>query len=285
MVRWSSGAALAFILAFGGFVTAQSSDAALEAMVDTERAFAKRATVVGWKQSFLEYFADSAIGFDGDRAVPAKDQIRKQPDPPKDLQLLWEPRYGDIAASGELGWLTGPSTTINPARNDGAPRFGNYASVWKRQADGRFEVVLDVGINTPEPAPFAHGFTRAPHDDRDSGAPGPSVGSLAMADQALTKEAMRGQAAAYRQRLAAGVRFHRPNVMPLVGAEAVLRYLQQQPPYAEGTSSHAEAARSGDLGYTWGTYALAKERGFYARVWVRGRDRAWTVVLDVLQPQ
>src|SRR5215211_6002795 len=75
---------------------------ALMQMVETERAFAARALVVGWKQSFLEYFADDAIGFDGGVGL-AKDQLRATPDPPQDLQLLWEPRYGDVAASGELG--------------------------------------------------------------------------------------------------------------------------------------------------------------------------------------
>jgi hypothetical protein len=36
-------------------------------------------------------------------AAPAKSLFRKQPDSPKDLRILWEPRYGDIAASGDLG--------------------------------------------------------------------------------------------------------------------------------------------------------------------------------------
>ena len=67
-------------------------------MVDAERAFAERALVVGWKQAFLEFFADSAIGFDGEQVGLAKEQIRANPDPPKDHQLLWEPRYGDVAA-------------------------------------------------------------------------------------------------------------------------------------------------------------------------------------------
>ena len=35
---------------------------ALDEMVRTERRFAERALVVGWKQAFLEYFADSAVG-------------------------------------------------------------------------------------------------------------------------------------------------------------------------------------------------------------------------------
>ena len=46
-----------------------------------------------------------------------------------------------------------------------------------------------------------------------------------------------------------------------------------------------------DMGFTYGTYAIAAsgpipaEKGFYTRVWVRGRDGAWKLALDVLQPQ
>src|SRR5215510_14821629 len=81
---------------------------ALTQMIEVERALAARALVVGWKQAFLEYFSYSAIGFDGGRPGNAREQVSKAPAPPKDLQLIWEPRYGDSAASGELGYLTGP---------------------------------------------------------------------------------------------------------------------------------------------------------------------------------
>src|ERR1041385_889060 len=111
-------------------------EGALGEMVQTEQRFAGRALVVGWKQAFLEYFADNAVGFDGDQIAPAKDLFRQAPDPPKDRKLIWEPRYGDIAASGDLGYLTGPVRSINPARDNGQPRHSMYASIWKRQSAG-----------------------------------------------------------------------------------------------------------------------------------------------------
>ena len=141
---------------------------ALTQMIDAERAFAARALVVGWKQAFLEYFADDAVGFEGGPGL-AKDQIRKNPDPPSDLQLLWEPRYGDVAASGDLGYLTGPVRNIRKSRDNGRPRHSTYASIWKRQRDGSFKVVMDFGLGTPGPASFAPGFTRAPVGNRFSG--------------------------------------------------------------------------------------------------------------------
>ena len=109
---------------------------ALTQMVETERAFASRALVIGWKDSFLEYFANDAVGFAEGQVGLARDQIKKNPDPPIGHQLIWEPRFGDVAASGELGYLTGPSQSILPSRNKGQPRHSVYSSVWKRQRDG-----------------------------------------------------------------------------------------------------------------------------------------------------
>jgi len=265
----------------------------LEAMVAAERAFAQRATIVGWKQAFLDYFADDAIAFAGNGSAPAKEGLRAAPDPPKGLQLLWEPRWGDAAASGEIGYLTGPSININPTRDNGAPRYGNYASIWKRQADGSYKVIIDVGVNVPGEPPFAPGFTRAPSANRYTGQDtvDAATRSLSAADAALNSTAMTGQAAGYQGKLAEGVRLHRFGIMPVVGVTAATAWLRTQPPYTSGESRFAEVAASRDLGYTWGTYAIAAagnsqaEKGFYVRTWTRATDGSWTVALDVLQPQ
>ena len=76
-----------------------------------------------------------------------------------------------------------------------------------------------------------------------------------------------------------------------LNTQAILEWLKGQPAYSAGETRFAEPARSGDLGYTWGTYATpairqeTAQKGFYMRVWVRQRDGGWKVVLDVLQPQ
>jgi hypothetical protein len=287
---------------------------ALESMAEAERDFAKRALAVGWKAAFLEFFSDSAVGYDGEAVGPAKEQIRANPDPPKDHQLLWEPRYGDVSRSGELGYLTGPSRNILPSRNNGQPRHGVYASIWKRERDGTFRVVIDVGINTPRAATFPAGFTRAPAANRFTGDLNERTPPLGTADSVLNSDLRTGAARAYRGRLAPGVRFHRPLTMPVLGEAAVLRFLATQPRYDQADSRFAESAQSGDLGYTWGTWSrrlppargragaragaprgavpaqgsapgagLGRiESGFYARVWVRDRTGQWRVVLDVL---
>jgi ketosteroid isomerase-like protein len=257
---------------------------------------------VGWKQAFLEFFSESAVGFDGESIGNAKDQVRQNPDPPPEHQLLWEPRYGDVSGSGELGYLTGPSRNILPSRNKGQPRHGVYASIWKRDRDGSFRVVMDVGIPTRQAAPFAAGFTRAPHANRFRGDYDERTPPLSAADGVLNADLKTSAARAYRGRLAPGARFHRPGAMPVVGEAAVTRWLTTQPPFSLVDSRFAESAQSGDLGYTWGMWARPaprgrntgrgragsagapplQEEGLYVRVWARERTGQWKVVLDVL---
>jgi ketosteroid isomerase-like protein len=272
----------------------------LTQMIEAERAFAARALVIGWKDAFLEFFAPNAVGFAEGKPGPARDQIAKNPDPPKDLQLIWEPRYGDVSASGEIGYLTGPVRNIRASRDGGKPRHSNYASIWKRQRDGSFKVVMDVGINTPGAVPFPAGFTRAPHDNRFTGDYDDSTPPLGTADELLNSVLKTSAVRAYRSRLADGVRFHRQNQMPVVGQAAATKWLASQRAVSSADSQFSEVARSGDIGYTWGTFTIAPTRtvtaegrgraqtvnvevGFYVRVWVRDRNGQWKVALDVLQ--
>ena len=79
-------------------------------------------------------------------------------------------------------------------------------------------------------------------------------------------------------------------MVPVVDNRAAWKWLAGQPPYGTIDSRFAEAARSGDLGYTWGSYSLGPaqkptQKGFYIRIWQRERNGQWNVVMDVLQPQ
>src|SRR4051812_29919223 len=79
----------------------------LSGLVETERAFAHTATIKGLRDSFLDYFAEDSIAL-----VPApesaKARLRGQPAQPfSELEITWEPRLGDAARSGDIGWLTG----------------------------------------------------------------------------------------------------------------------------------------------------------------------------------
>jgi ketosteroid isomerase-like protein len=262
----------------------------LAAMADAEREFARTATVKGWRDAFLDFFAEDSIAF-APQVVPARDRLRKQPSTPfSELELVWEPRTGDVAAAGDLGWLTGPSTSINHKTPDKKPGYGCYLSVWRKQPDGRWKVYIDVGANSPTPVPFPAGFTRTtlenPYVGKDSKAA--ATGSLADADRALNAQiADQGMVRAFESVLAPVARFHRPGFVPPVGRKPIARWLEQHA--TAGTAKHeaAEAAASADFGYSYGRFEVkgpTPAGGVYVRLWSRDANGRWWLMVDIAQP-
>lgn len=286
----SSIAASALLFAAAIAVAPQPVSPELQALVDTERAFARTATVKGLRDSFLDYFADDAIAL-VPAAESATSRLRAQPSQPfSELEIIWEPRLGDVARSNDIGWLTGPSTIVDHTAAQAVPRFGNYLSIWRRQPDGRWRVYIDVGVNMPELPEFSPGFTRVPFGARYEGADGKEAASRALlqADRSLNDRiSSAGFAAALSDRTVAASRLHRPGVSPIVGPAAIRAWAATNATSMSAESTTAESAQSGDLGFSYGTYAIAApaaRHGAYVRVWTRDATGAWFVVADVAQP-
>lgn len=261
---------------------------ALSILVQTERAFAASTRIMGMRNAFLQFFADDAVMFTPD-PVDAKAYLRaRAPEPFSARQLTWEPRIGDIAASGEIGWLSGPASLTIPTAKQPGPHHQVYLSVWRLQPGGEWRVIVDVGTGTPGPAAFEAGFTPLPSSDRyQGGGAEDHKASLASADQALNEAASTGLAAAYGPRLADASRLHRNSMMPLVGRDAIVKWLRGNAAPFTGRTARIEAAGSGDLGFTYGTYALEgvkPERGTYLRIWSRVRSGEWILVVDLTRP-
>ena len=291
MISPKSVAACVLSLLVTPFVTAQDAvPPALQAMADTERDFAKTAKTKGIRDSFLDFFAEDSIAFTPD-PTSARERLLKQTPTPFSLnELLWEPRTGDVAASGEIGWLTGPSTFIDHSAPDVTPRYGNYLSVWRKQADGRWRVFIDVGTGLRAEATFAPGFTRMPFGARYTGKDGKAAGekSLLEADRGLNARAAQdGAARAYADQVVSGTRLHRPGGPPAIGPQAIASWLEANAGGLTATSTAAESSAAGDLGYSYGKYDLKTPRvesGAYIRVWTRDASGRWFVVADVVQP-
>lgn len=262
----------------------------LQALADAERAFAKAATVKGIRDSFLEFFSDDSIAL-RPTVAPAKDRLRAQPSQPFSVhELTWEPRTGDIAASGELGWLTGPSTFIDHSAKDSKPGYGNYLSVWRKQPDGAWKVYIDVGANTPQLVSFAPGFVRFPLAARYAGKDGKAAATATLleADRTVNDRlAGQGTVAAYTDRLTSASRLHRPGFLTIVGVSPIRDWLGSNASEMSATTTTAESSSAGDLGYAYGTYGVkraASQSGAYVRVWTRDADGKWWIAADVTQP-
>jgi ketosteroid isomerase-like protein len=65
----------------------------------------------------------------------------------KDNPLIWKPVGADISASGDLGYNFG-TYELHSKDKEGKPlvEHSKYTSIWKKQKDGRWKVVLDTGM-------------------------------------------------------------------------------------------------------------------------------------------
>jgi len=101
---------------------------------------------------YLAYYADDAVEVpNGVPLIRGKSNIAKTIRflDNKDNRLVWAPIGGDI--SGDLGYTYGTYEFHSKDKNGNpAVQYGKYTSIWKKQKDGKWKVVLDMGNASPK---------------------------------------------------------------------------------------------------------------------------------------
>jgi ketosteroid isomerase-like protein len=262
-------------------------------MVETEASFSRMSEEKGIREAFAAFIADDGILF-RPHAVIGKKWMHEHPLPSSNTRplLSWQPIYAFISRSGDLGYTTGPWQYKNDIKDAKASAFGNFMTIWKKQAEGNWRFVLDLGISHPEPMLQAKPtFPRA------------VIGRFAAVDVDATRAALLneerefskasadlGAAEAFLLKADVGVRVYRENQMPFVGRSAGAKAMYPLSTVWTWAPAFADVSRAGDLAYTYGTYELRDkktnaitENGNYARVWKRVAGM-WRVVIDVANP-
>lgn len=117
-----------------------------------EAEFMKSAAEHG-SAGYMAYYADDAVELpNGADALQGKDAIAKTMGflDQKDNHLSWTPVYAQMAASGDLGYTYGTYVfTTKDKSGKTVEDHGKYTSIWKKQKDGKWKVVLDMGNSSP----------------------------------------------------------------------------------------------------------------------------------------
>ena len=249
-------------------------------VIAAERAFAARAAVVGIAPSFLEYMTDDAIVFQPDpTSAKAIYAARPAPKLPKDggTLLNWWPTFAGLAASGDLGFTTGPATI-----NGGKPGVF-YFTVWTRQPDGGWKWVYDGGIEadgSTAPGPDAAVTLLAPTTPEPRPMPaGEAMRGVRAAESGLAAIARADSAAAYRAVLAPGARVQGSKLGPATTPAQVQAELATRSKAIAFSTLGGGASNAGDLAWTYGDATWKDGRGHYVRIWQRGRG-GWKLVFD-----
>jgi ketosteroid isomerase-like protein len=101
------------------------------------------------RRKFLSFIADEAIFVSGDEQMRGRDAIMKGWDAffqENGPSLEWQPTGAEVLVGGDVGHTVG--RWVRRARGaDGrtVQTTGQYLTVWRKQADGSWLVVYDIG--------------------------------------------------------------------------------------------------------------------------------------------
>ncbi|HWF89890.1 MAG TPA: nuclear transport factor 2 family protein [Pyrinomonadaceae bacterium] len=283
---------VASVILLGLSVVAQGQSAVND-MVKTEQSFSAMAEDKSIREAFMAFIADDGLLF-RPGAVNGKQWMIEHPVPASDKNplLAWQPAFAGMSLSGDLGFTTGP-WEFKADRTDPTPSgYGDFVTVWKKQADGSWKFVVDLGISHPQsggpltlwqpPAPDPNKKTSFKPVDEST-----ALGALLERDRNYAS-AQRKQALAAVFPVYAGrdVRLYRPNNLPYVGVQAATEALATPKGRIKWKPIGGDVSLAGDLGYTHGTYEVTDdtknviEKGSYVRIWKK-RNGMWRIVMDV----
>ena len=275
---------------------ANQPSADLQSLVDTERAFAQTAKTEGIRSAFLAFLAGEGIVF---RPTPVNgDQVYAEIPETQDL-LDWEPIFAEVSAAGDLGYTTGPWTYTEAGASQ-PNAYGHYVSVWKKQPNSTWRVVIDAGITHGQPDSLKSVLEYPFHNSTAEGIkkvadidPEATRTELLTADRAFSvASATNGITEAFSSYAADEVRYYRTDHFPVIVQGRVLPALGETTGRLSWEPAYADVSHAGDLGYTYGLATLEPEdagneqveQNSYLHIWRKRPGQSWKIVFDVTNP-
>ena len=263
----------------------QPTDADRDSLAASELAFAKRSVEQGMRAAFIEYFADDGINFAPDPGN-TRARYRARPEAIEPFILDWHPAIAAVARAGDLGFTTGPYTITGRAPAVREPAQGMFFSVWRRQPDGDWRVIVDGGAPTRAPVPDA-AFGEDPQPLISIAKAAGAAGQKTLFE--LEAQPLFGEPAAangYAALLADEARLVIGPTPPALGRDAIVALLAERQLKFRWETLAAGVSRSDDLGYSYGRLHLlaAREKttGHYVHVWMRDRGGHWRIVAELM---
>jgi ketosteroid isomerase-like protein len=290
--RWTAFGISVLILP--GFVKGQSSSRSLQTLIEAERAFCRLSEDKGIREAFLFYLADDSVVF-MPRPVPGRKAYEGVPADSPTL-LTWEPAYAEVSPAGDLGYTTGPYQAKNRGDAAAPPRFGHYVSLWQKQPNGLWKVVLDIGIRHPQP-----GFKPLEVMTRKDGRRPKRLVRvdkfrelnflLKIEAEFAAKAASDGILAAYLSCADDDIRIYRDGALPSAGMDALRREYSGFAGRQTWAPVDGDVSRYGALGFIFGTAetrsgdpADPPAAASYLRIWRKNSGGLWKIALDLAIP-
>ena len=264
----------------------------LQEMVKTEQAFSKMAQEKNTRDAFAAFIADDGLLF-RPGAVNGKKWMLENPLPPSDKKplLAWQPSYAGVATSGDMGFTTGPWEFKNDIKDEKPSAYGHFVTVWKKQTDGSWKFVVDLGISHPQsggPQTIWQPTEKLEKPSSKEVDQTKALKSLIVRDLKYSDEGFqKGLVKAFLAYASPEVRLYRAGNLPFIGRDASADALTKAKGQFKWRPIGGDVSRAGDLAYTHGTYEVTDdtktviEHGSYIRIWKK-QDGVWRIVMDVI---
>jgi len=274
---------LAATLTLGAY--AQKSDGSTKSLLKAEKEFAEELSKKGAKAAFTEYAADNGLVF-RPNPVNAKTYYATQGDT-KDLS--WTPAYARVSRSGDWGFTTGPFTYKGTQTT-----YGQYFSVWKAAANGKWELVLDLGTEHNKPLNKVTSEFVEPKDfykpkflnDRQRLA---GANIIETTEKTLNATLKSYGVSAFAGFVNPDVRVLFPGYEPIIGKDKALAFFNSMISKVNLKTTKVDKADGGDLAYSYGVAAVdykadLRESFNYVFIYERQADHNWNLIATVFTP-
>jgi ketosteroid isomerase-like protein len=273
-------------------VMAQEPDStsALFNMREAERNFARESVMLGRNTAFVKNFADKSVIFT-DKWITNGKQFSGETKASA-IVLKWEPEFMDISASRDFGISTGPWEVQEYRPYTNPLATGYFLTVWKKQADGIWKVILDGGSETPPVTAPLHIFSFPQGADKPVSGPPVlneevSCKDLLEREKQFLNEWMKNPgASAYNLFLTSNARVQVNGYLPSTNPDTINLRIANLDKKLLWKPVGSGAASSGDIGFTYGLLELPGNpeiiKGHYVRIWKRIPGAEWKIALEMI---
>lgn len=268
---------LLLLFALSSFAQKPSAAEVLEA----EKSFAAYSVAHGTKDAFLKFLDSNSVVFEKGKAVNGLETWNKKE---KSSGVLnWHPVYGCISTSGDLGFTTGPWTFQEKNVKDSIVARGQYSTVWKKNQQGGWKALVDLGNNN---VPSLDDMRFTTTDETEKFIPGTWNNLLNREQKFIARTKAADNATRRRLYEEAASRtacfLNRNGQWPSRYGSEASGATANMPAQIEYTIDGSGISTAGDLGYVYGTTVVNKKTDNYLRIW-RREGREWKLMLEVLR--
>lgn len=122
-------------------------EAELQSMLKTDREFSDFSKQKGAAEAFFEFADEEAIMLPKNNdVIEGRVKIKEAMAGMENAVFTWSPEDGTVSESGDLGYTWG-RFELSFADTNGMEqiRNGKYVSIWKKQNDGSWKWIVDIG--------------------------------------------------------------------------------------------------------------------------------------------